>query len=552
MRVRALLLAGLPALLPTIAAAQDAPAAAAPQVPVPAVSQRGGSFELTLGGGVSAVNSGLNDSLSTSVVRIVNRNHGALMMGGQVRATYNASRHLGVGLGAAMTNGNGAVLITPFGALTYTLDLDRGFSPFLDVGAGLTRIAAYTGSLLGDATHRWTSSYSAFGGLGVRAMVGGSVALRLEARVSYDQFSEYGKGATNGAAFAGLSLFVGGGPPRDSDADGVPDRRDACADTPAGATVDAQGCALDSDTDGVYDGLDRCADTPAGATVDANGCPVDSAGDGVADHLDRCASTPTDARPVDANGCPVDSDGDGVPDHLDRCASTPAGVPVDASGCPLDSDNDGVTDNLDRCPDTPADARPVNPAGHAQAGCPADSDSDGVPDHLDRCPNTAAGTQVDANGCPVRRDGDGDGVTDERDRCPNTAANTRVDAAGCPLPEAPAVGAALVLRNVLFRAATAVLLPSSNAQLDALATAMLSVPGALWEIAGYTDNRGNALSNLRLSQRRASAVLRYLAGRGVPAASMRPVGYGARNPVASNATLAGRAQNRRVEVRRLE
>ena len=60
----------------------------------------------------------------------------------------------------------------------------------------------------------------------------------------------------------------------DSDGDGVPDDRDKCPNTPAGAPVDADGCPLDSDGDGVPDYLDKCPNTPAGAKVDANGCEI--------------------------------------------------------------------------------------------------------------------------------------------------------------------------------------------------------------------------------------------------------------------------------------
>jgi OmpA-OmpF porin, OOP family len=63
-------------------------------------------------------------------------------------------------------------------------------------------------------------------------------------------------------------------PVRDSDGDGVPDDRDACANTVAGAKVDARGCELDSDGDGVLDRLDRCPGTRAGARVDASGCEL--------------------------------------------------------------------------------------------------------------------------------------------------------------------------------------------------------------------------------------------------------------------------------------
>ena len=133
------------------------------------------------------------------------------------------------------------------------------------------------------------------------------------------------------------------GAAKDSDGDGVPDRKDECPDTPPGVQVDENGCPLDRDDDGVPDYKDDCPDEPG--TPELNGCP-DRDGDGIADKDDECPDTPGLAK---FNGCP-DSDGDGVPDQRDECPDTPAGCPVDDRGCPLDSDNDGIIDCEDRCP----------------------------------------------------------------------------------------------------------------------------------------------------------------------------------------------------------
>lgn len=73
---------------------------------------------------------------------------------------------------------------------------------------------------------------------------------------------------------------------------------------PAGALLDAQGCAFDSDADGVVDGIDMCANTPAGVEVDRVGCPLDSDKDGVADFEDMCPATPLGTI-VDPTGCPL-------------------------------------------------------------------------------------------------------------------------------------------------------------------------------------------------------------------------------------------------------
>jgi outer membrane protein OmpA-like peptidoglycan-associated protein len=547
------LAAGVLSFVPAFVRAQDVPATVPVQgPPATAAAHRGGSFELSLGGGVFLVDGALNRYLSTSDVRIVNgmASLRRWMEVGQLRVTYHLSPHFGLGAGIGIANrlkrfvGNGALLVAPFVASTYTFGLNRRFSPFIEVGGGRTTFSAYKGFPFSTGATR--SAFSGFGGLGVRAVLGERLALRVEGRMAYAKYDTLTNPTYNVTTTLGFSYFLGGGPPRDTDGDGVPDKRDACADTPAGATVDTLGCALDSDTDGVYDGLDRCADTPAGATVDTLGCALDSDTDGVFDGLDRCPDTPAGVT-VDANGCPVDTDGDGIADHLDRCANSPAGIPVDARGCPLDTDNDGVTDNLDRCPNTLANMRPLD-----ASGCPVDTDRDGVFDYLDTCPNTAADTQVNANGCPVARDADRDGVIDASDRCRNTPAGSRVDATGCPLADLPAVNAALVIRNISFGVGTSRLLPTSFAELDRIASALVSTPDARWEIGGHSDALGVRAANMRLSQARAQAVMTYLASKNVPASAMIAVGYGSTRPVVRNNTAANRAQNRRVEIKRIQ
>lgn len=67
------------------------------------------------------------------------------------------------------------------------------------------------------------------------------------------------------------------------------------------------------------------------------------------------------------------------------------------------------------------------------------------------------------------------------------------------------------------------------------------------EIAGYTDNVGDAASNQQLSEKRANALREYLIKQGVPAESLTAVGYGQENPIADNSTEEGRTKNRRIE-----
>jgi outer membrane protein OmpA-like peptidoglycan-associated protein len=429
------------------------------------------------------------------------------------------------------------------------------------------------------------------GGAGAKFFMGSRFALRFEARGIYtpETKSTFGsKSATHLVGTAGFAFFQpDAAPSLDSDHDRVGDKRDACPDTPTGASVDKRGCPSDADTDGVLNGIDACPNTPAGATVDATGCPHDQDGDKVLDGIDKCPDTPAGVT-VDEKGCPPtpgDSDSDGVNDLLDQCPNTPSGATVDTTGCPIDSDHDMVWNGLDKCPDTPTGAVvdingcPVDSDGDGVAdgidrcpdtpsgtpvdalGCPADSDKDGIGDGVDRCPNTPAGTQVDATGCPLAKDTDGDGVVDPQDRCPNTPAGSRVDQFGCVIlfeerapatPGAPAPARpTLILQGVNFQSGRSVLTVASYAVLDQVAGSLVANPEIRIEIAGYTDSTGSRRMNLGLSMARAAAVRAYLARRGVAPSRMRATGYGASGYIADNTTAEGRAMNRRVELHKL-
>lgn len=274
--------------------------------------------------------------------------------------------------------------------------------------------------------------------------------------------------------------------------------------------------------------------------------PRDSDKDGVADPMDACPATPAGAA-VNSQGCP-DSDNDGVFDNADRCADTPAGDRVDANGCslPKDADNDGVVDSADRCPNTPAGDR-VDANG---CSLPKDSDGDGVMDPNDRCANTPRGDRVDATGCSLPKDADGDGVLDGADRCPNTPAGTRVGADGCPVlfEENKTT---VILEGVNFETNKSTLLPTATSILDRVAETLVANPDVKVEVSGYTDSQGAAAYNQRLSQARAESVRTYLMSKGVGAGQLVAKGYGETSPVAPNTTAAGRAQNRRVELHKL-
>jgi OmpA-OmpF porin, OOP family len=100
-----------------------------------------------------------------------------------------------------------------------------------------------------------------------------------------------------------------------------------------------------------------------------------------------------------------------------------------------------------------------------------------------------------------------------------------------------------------FATDSASLTPKATATLDQFIEAGQNVTFRSVTVAGYTDSTGSASHNQHLSERRAQSVLSYLKSHGLRSQSYAAQGFGASNPVASNATTAGRAQNRRVEVR---
>lgn len=104
-----------------------------------------------------------------------------------------------------------------------------------------------------------------------------------------------------------------------------------------------------------------------------------------------------------------------------------------------------------------------------------------------------------------------------------------------------------VTNNILFETGKATLKPESMAEIQKVADYMKKNPTARFEVQGHTDNQGSDKINDPLSQQRAEAVVKALEGLGCDSFNMRAVGKGSHEPVADNATEAGRAKNRRVE-----
>lgn len=305
----------------------------------------------------------------------------------------------------------------------------------------------------------------------------------------------------------------------------------------------------DADKDGVKDSKDECPNTPRNTRVDARGCPItetvknvknasDRDGDGVPDNIDRCPDQP--GYPG-LGGCP-DRDGDRIPDIDDKCPDV-YGL-KQFSGCP-DTDGDGVEDSKDQCPNTPK-------GSNVDAnGCPiaADDDGDGVPNNRDQCPRTPKGQAVNYYGCPATNDGDddGDGVPNSKDKCPNTYGVS--NNYGCPeIREEVKKRLEFAAHGIYFETGKATIKSLSYSVLDDVASILAEYKDYDVRLGGHTDDVGSDASNLRLSQARVNAVKAYLTRKGISNNRMEATGYGESKPVATNATVDGRAENRRVEI----
>ncbi|MEM7435032.1 MAG: OmpA family protein [Myxococcota bacterium] len=243
---------------------------------------------------------------------------------------------------------------------------------------------------------------------------------------------------------------------------------------------------------------------------------VDTDGDGIADDLDQCPTDPEDLDGFqDQDGCPdFDNDGDGILDVDDGCMMDPEDIDgfEDQDGCPdPDNDGDGILDVDDMCPDEPG--KPEN------NGCPeADRDGDGVPDRVDNCPDE-----------------------------PGTVENQ-----GCQDAQLVVIGDGQleILEKVYFKSGSAKLQKRSFALLDNVAAVINAHPEyPIVRVEGHSDATGSLKFNMRLSQKRAETVVRYLVGRGgVDRQRLIAEGFGPTRPILPDAkTASDRAQNRRVE-----
>jgi len=176
-----------------------------------------------------------------------------------------------------------------------------------------------------------------------------------------------------------------------------------------------------------------------------------------------------------------------------------------------------------------------------------DTDGDGILDVDDACPNEPGPPEND--GCPDL-DRDGDGVPDRVDDCPDEPGS--VENQGCPEEQRVVIEDSQleILEKIYFNVDSAQLQRRSHAVLDNVAAVLNAhLEISTIRVEGHTDSTGPSSYNMRLSQRRAESVVRYLVEEGgVSEDRLVGEGFGETRPLVPNAkTKMALAQNRRVE-----
>lgn len=136
-------------------------------------------------------------------------------------------------------------------------------------------------------------------------------------------------------------------------------------------------------------------------------------------------------------------------------------------------------------------------------------------------------------------DSDGDGVVDSLDKCPNTPHGYKVDPTGCPVS---------VTLHLHFAFDSSVIPVSDYSEVEKLTKVMKENPPSKAIVIGHTDWSGSDEYNQKLSERRSQALKDKLVSNGIEAERISASGKGEKEPIATNKTREGRAQNRRIEV----
>ncbi len=344
-----------------------------------------------------------------------------------------------------------------------------------------------------------TNGWSGYvpGGLGLQFRLDDHTAFELSGGFNYgfdDKINTITAGPKKDAYWNFLAgLTVAGESGRaDPDGDGLTNREEKQLGT------DKHNA--DTDGDGLTDGAEVL-------TYKTNPLKADTDGDGLKDG-EEVKNYKTDPNKAD-------TDGDGLSDGAEVSQ-------YNTNPLKADTDGDGLSDGQE------VNQYKTNPNK-------ADTDGDGLAD----------GAEVNQYKTdPNKMDTDGGTVSDGQEVANNT--NPLDPSDDVPKPKVE-VGKAIVLEGIVFKTGSAVIEPKSEQTLTEAFDILDQNKEVTVEIRGYTDNVGNRLTNLRISQRRADAVKAWLVKKGVSADRIGSKGYGPDNPIADNKTADGRQKNRRIE-----
>jgi len=178
--------------------------------------------------------------------------------------------------------------------------------------------------------------------------------------------------------------------------------------------------------------------------------------------------------------------------------------------------------------------------------CANDSDKDGTNDEVDKCPDIFGYARY--RGCPIP-DTDKDGVNDEEDKCinePGPSSNF-----GCPELTGCSFGCRLrpAAYHIYLDPGSRKISPISQRYFANAIQILKENPQFNLTVEGHTDSIGNYDSNMKLSEARAALVAKLLTAAGIDKSRISTEGFGPDKPVATNKTAAGRARNRRVDLK---
>jgi outer membrane protein OmpA-like peptidoglycan-associated protein len=407
----------------------------------------------------------------------------------------------------------------------------RAFAPYIYFGGGGMAYKR-TDGLVHFPANKYFTTYHVPVGAGFEAMIGSSASIALEASArgmndltdnyKFQTFDWYG------SVKAGINFYFGASDAEDGDSDGLT----RSLESKYGTDPDNP----DSDGDGLKDGEEvRRYRIDPGKT--------DTDGDGLSDG-DEVLNYRTDARQPD-------SDGDGLTDGEEKTKYGTDPIRLDTDGDTL-TDGDEIlkytTDPLKA--DTDGDGLSDWDEVRSYKSDPnkADTDGDGLLDGDEARQHKTNPTKVDT---------DGGGAFDGSEVLRGTNPLNPRDDGGAPAPSETREiilepGKSVVLIGVNFVTNSTKLLKNSEQVLQRAYLALAANPNLKVQVIGHTDNRGGAATNKRLSLRRAQTVKTWLVRAGIAPSRLTAIGRGQSEPIDTNTTPEGRANNRRIEFRVLE